>query len=193
MVIEKEIKLINPKFGIKELYHGCHSTKMECLTIVDTYVVPNGFSGDSKDTNLVRIREVDGEPYLTVKGPDMSSGMYKEREEFEVPVASIVKDAICGLGEVSLVLKKQRYIFDYRGVETFFDTVYGVFTPNKDVGIPQDSPEWFQKVYTTIFEAEDLSLSDVDNLSIVLDFSKDDLTTVSNYDYFMELISKVVG
>ena len=191
MVVEKEIKLVNPKFSLTDVFYRCDCTGMESLRVVDTYMVPNLCDSDGVDDSLVRIREIDGVPYLTVKGPDISSGVYKKREEFEVPVTPMVKDAICGLGSVALVIEKDRYVFEGGMFEMVYDTIYGVSIPGRDIALSHDSDRWYDLIQTNIFEVEDITEKGLDWLSICLRFSREDLTTVSNYDYFMGLISKL--
>ncbi|NOQ56262.1 MAG: hypothetical protein GQ477_05670 [Nanohaloarchaea archaeon] len=194
MVVEKEIKLVNPKFSVSDVYYICDCTGMESLKVVDTYMVPNGsdlWACDKSNSSLVRIREIDNEPYLTIKGSDRSSGVYKEWEEFEVPVTPMAKDAIFGLGSVALVIEKQRYVFEGGDMDMIYDAVYGVSIPDKDILLSHDSDKWYNLIQTNIFEVENITDKGLDWLFICLRFSKDDLTTVSNYDYFMELISKL--
>lgn len=191
MVVEKEIKLVNPKFSLTDVYYSCDCTGMESLKVVDSYIVPNLCDSDGVEDSLVRIREIDDVPYLTVKGPDISSGVYKKREEFEVPVTPMVKDAIVGLGSVALVIEKDRYVFGCDRFEMIYDTIYGVSIPGRDIALSHDSDKWYDLIQTNVFEVEDITEKGLDWLSICLDFSKDDLTTVSNYDYFMGLILKL--
>ncbi len=180
MVVEKEIKLVNPKFSLTDVYYSCDCTGMESLKVVDSYIVPNLCDSDGVEDSLVRIREIDDVPYLTVKGPDISSGVYKKREEFEVPVTPMVKDAIVGLGSVALVIEKDRYVFGCDRFEMIYDTIYGVSISGRDIALSHDSDKWYDLIQTNVFEVEDITEKGLDWLSICLDFSKDDLTTVLN-------------
>ncbi|MBW6461597.1 MAG: hypothetical protein K0B07_00940 [DPANN group archaeon] len=162
MVVEKEIKLVNPKFTVADVYYWCECKDISVLKIVDTYMVSKRLEGvisdgNLTDDNLVRIREIDGAPYFTVKGPDMSWSVYKKREEFEVLITPLVKDVICGLGQPALVIVKDRYVLEGGMFEMIYDTVYGVSVIGKDIALSHDLNGWYNMIQTNIFEVEDIT------------------------------------
>ena len=190
MVMEKEVKVFNPAFSVGDVSSVSDGLSYECR-IIDTYLdTPDGSGFLEKDVQ-VRIREVDGVPYLTVKGPNCSDEGYKLKEEYEVLVTDFARDALLEMGRVSLVLEKNRSAFRYNGLELCYDTVFSV-SKGYYGRVPFSYMNlWQSMLMTDIFEIEGEYEDEIEIVCRRLGISSEDITDVSNYEYFMGLFPDV--
>ena len=188
MAIEKEAKVINPGFSRDYLFEafGASVSSAHCSRIVDTYLEPYGYI-NLKSGRQVRIRDIDGDLYLTVKEPCIIGSPYKKKEELEALITENVKEALLLMNRAVLKIEKNRYVLDYDGIELVYDTVFRFYRPDSNTRHFFKQNMLSAMRVTNIFEAEG---DDEDKIMYILDvlgIFLDDLTTVSNYEYFMRL------
>ncbi len=188
MVIENEAKVFNPVFSKEYVFDAfdVDISSANCSRIVDTYLESCGYFF-LESGKQVRIRDTGGDLYLTVKGQCITSSLYKKKEELEGLITEDVKDALLLMNRAVLRIEKNRYVLDYDGIELVYDTVFRFYRPDCNT-----KPFFKQNILsaiqmTNIFEVEG---DDEDKIAYALDvlgISEGDLTTVSNYEYFMGL------
>lgn len=188
MAIEKEAKVFNPEFSKEYVFEtfGGDISSAQCYRIVDTYLEPSGYMY-LKSGRQVRIRDIDGDLYLTVKEPCIFGSPYKEKEELEALITEDVKDALLLMNRAVLKIEKNRYVLDHDGIELVYDTVFRFYRPDCNIKhfFKQNMLSAMQM--TNIFEAEGDDEDKIAHVLGVLGISGGDLTTVSNYEYFMRL------
>ncbi|NOQ38541.1 CYTH domain-containing protein [archaeon] len=189
MAIEKEAKVFNPGFSKNYVFEafGEDISSAQCSQIVDTYLESCCGQGFSADDRLMRVRDAGGNLYLTVKGPDVSDGIYKKREEYEVEITPMVRDTLFLMNRAVLKIEKNRYVLDYDGIELVYDTVFRFSRAEDERKHFFKMNIWSATQMTNIFEAEGDDEDKIAYVLGVLGIFEGDLTTVSNYEYFMGL------